>query len=92
MLAIPADAPHPGNAHLFIDYLLRLEVAVKDASAIKYANPVTASIALFSPELANDPGVYPPAAARAKFIPIHARSEAFMKLLNRMWARFKTGR
>ena len=26
VMAIPADAPHPGNAHRFIDYLLRPEV------------------------------------------------------------------
>ena len=29
MMAIPADAPHPGNALKFIDYILRPEVAAK---------------------------------------------------------------
>src|SRR5690606_18488986 len=27
LMAIPADAPHPGNAHKFIDYILQPEVA-----------------------------------------------------------------
>ena len=38
MLAIPADAPHPQNAHLFINYLLRPEVAAQNSNLIKYAN------------------------------------------------------
>ncbi len=38
MLAIPADAPHPKNAHLFIDYLLRPDVAAKNSSAVHFAN------------------------------------------------------
>ncbi|NES98183.1 MAG: polyamine ABC transporter substrate-binding protein, partial [Desertifilum sp. SIO1I2] len=32
MLAIPADAEHPRNAHLFIDFLLRPEIAAKNSS------------------------------------------------------------
>jgi putrescine transport system substrate-binding protein len=47
-LAIPADAPHPRNAHLFINYLLRPDVAANNSNAIKYANPVTASVDLLS--------------------------------------------
>ncbi len=37
-LAIPADAKHPGNAHLFIDYLLRPEVAARNSNFVNYAN------------------------------------------------------
>lgn len=92
VLAIPADAPHPRNSHLFINYLLRPEVAAKDSNTLKYANPVAASVALLRPELRNDPGVYPPPEVRAKFIPVRAKSEAFSRLLNRTWTRFKTGR
>jgi putrescine transport system substrate-binding protein len=90
--AIPADAPHPRNAHLFLDYLLRPDVAAKNSNKVKYATPVTAAVALLSPELANDPGVYPPPEVRAKLIPVRAKSEAFTRLLNRTWTRFKTGR
>ena len=44
MLAIPADAPHPKNAHLFINFLLRPEVAAQNSNLIKYANGVTRSL------------------------------------------------
>jgi putrescine transport system substrate-binding protein len=92
VLAIPADAPHPRNAHLFIDYLLRPEVAARDANATEYATPVTAAAALVNPELRNNPGVYPSAEVRAKLVPLRARSLEFTRLLNRTWTRFKTAR
>jgi putrescine transport system substrate-binding protein len=92
VLAIPADAPHPRNAHLFIDYMLRPEVAAKNSTAVKYANPVAASIALLSPELTNDAGVYPPPQIRAKLVLERAKSPEFTRLMMRTWTRFKTGR
>ena len=92
VLAIPADAPHPRNAHLFIDYLLRPELAARDANATEYATPVTAAAALVRPELRNNPSVYPSADVRAKLVPLRARSLEFTRLLNRTWTRFKTAR
>ena len=35
MMAIPADAPHPGNALKFIDYILRPEVAAAISNAVR---------------------------------------------------------
>ena len=92
VLAIPADAPHVTNAHLFINYLLRPEVAASNSNATKYANPVPASIALLSPGLSDDAGVYPASEVRARLAPERAKSPAFTRLMNRTWTRFKTGR
>ena len=44
MLAIPADAPHVRNAHLFINFLLRPDVAARNSNLIKYANSVLPGI------------------------------------------------
>jgi putrescine transport system substrate-binding protein len=92
VLAIPADAPHPRNAHRFIDYLLRPEVAARNSNYTKFANPLPAAVALLSPGLRNDPAVYPPAAVRARLVPSRARSHQFTRLLMRSWTRFKTRR
>jgi putrescine transport system substrate-binding protein len=89
VLAIPADAPHPRNAHLFINYLLRPEVAAKNSSLVKYANGVAASTELLSDELRNDPVVYPPAEVRARLVPSRAKTHEFTRLLTRTWTRFK---
>jgi putrescine transport system substrate-binding protein len=91
MLAIPADAPHPGNAYLFIDYLLRPEVAARNSNLIKYANGNSASLPLLTPDVRNDPGIYPPPEVLARLVPERAKSPQFTRLLNRMWTRFKTG-
>jgi putrescine transport system substrate-binding protein len=91
-LAIPADAPHSENAHLFLNYLMRPDVAAKNSNAVKYATPVAASIALLSLELRSDSGVYPPPEVRAKLVPMRAHTHGFTRLLMRTWTRFKTGR
>ena len=49
-LAIPANAPHPENAHLLLDFLLRPEVAAHVAECQWYANPNLAAEELISDE------------------------------------------
>jgi putrescine transport system substrate-binding protein len=92
VLAIPADAPHVKNAHLFINYLLRPEVAASNSNLIKYANAVDPDIQPLSPAVRADPGVYPPAQVRARLTPERARPPEYQRLLTRMWTRFKTGK
>jgi len=48
-LAIPVNAPHPNNAHLFLDYLMRPEVAAYVAQYQLYINPNQAADALIDP-------------------------------------------
>ncbi len=91
MLAIPADAPHPGNALKFINYLLRPHVAARNSDLVEYANGVAASRPLLRPGVRDNPGIYPPPAVLARLVPERAKSEAFQRLLTRMWTRFKTG-
>lgn len=92
MLAIPADAPHPKNAQLFINYLLRPEVAAKNSSAMHYATSNAAAYSLVDPAVYSDRGVYPSDAQKAHLYPNAARSLAFTRELNRSWTRFKTGK
>jgi putrescine transport system substrate-binding protein len=91
VIAIPADAPHARNAHVFIDYMLRPEVAAKNAAAITYASGVAGSVPLVSEAIRNDSAVYPAPEARARLVPMRARSQDFTRSLMRMWTRFKTG-
>ena len=91
VLAIPADAPHPRNAHLFINYLLRPDVAARNAMAVTYASGVAGSVALVSESMRSDTIVYPSPEARARLVPMRAKSQEFTRALMRMWTRFKTG-
>jgi putrescine transport system substrate-binding protein len=92
VLAIPADAPHVRNAHLFINFLLRPEIAARNSNFIKYPNAVLPDLQPLDPSVRNDPGVYPPPEVRARLIPERARPADFQRLLTRMWTRFKTGK
>ena len=47
-LAIPADAPHPDEAHAFIDYLMRPDVAAANSNLVNYANGNAASVPLIN--------------------------------------------
>ena len=91
MLAIPADAPHPKNAHAFINYLLDAHVAAKNSNLVKYANVNAASTPLLDDSVKGDPNIYPPAAIAAKLVPEPPRSQEYQRQLTRAWTRFKTG-
>jgi putrescine transport system substrate-binding protein len=90
--AIPADAPHPDNAHAFINFMMKPEVAAANSNFVHYANGNAASVPLLDPSVRDDPGVYPPPATMAKLFPNLARSPAFTRELNRSWTRFMTGK
>jgi putrescine transport system substrate-binding protein len=92
VLAVPADAPHVRNAHLFIDYLLRPEVAAQNSNLIKYANALAPDRQPLDPSVRNDPGVFPPPEVQARLTPERARPPDYQRLLTRMWTRFKTGK
>src|SRR5690606_7538448 len=59
MMAIPADAPNPDNAHAFINYILEPEVAADVTNYVWYANPNAAADAFVDPEILADPAIYP---------------------------------
>ena len=91
-LAIPADAAHPDNAHAFIDYLLRPEVAAANSNYVNYATANTAALAQVNEELRNDAGIYPTPEVKERLQPNLAKSAEFTRSLNRAWTRFVTGR
>jgi putrescine transport system substrate-binding protein len=92
MYAVPADAPHPDNAHAFINFMMKPDVAAKNSNFINYANGNSASWPMIDEKVRNDPGVFPSAEVKAKLFPDLAESAEFTRLLNRTWTRFTTGK
>jgi putrescine transport system substrate-binding protein len=90
-LAIPADARHPGNAHAFIDFLLRPDVAAANSNFVNYATANRAALDLVNEDLRNDPGIYPTPEVKERLQPNLAKSAEFTRSLNRSWTRFVTG-
>jgi putrescine transport system substrate-binding protein len=91
MYAIPADAPHPNNAHAFINFMMKPEVAAANSNFVNYATGNAASLPLVDESVRDDPGVYPPAEVKAKLFPDLAAADDFTRLVNRSWTRFTTG-
>jgi putrescine transport system substrate-binding protein len=91
MLAIPKDAPHPGNALRFIDYILRPQVIAAISDAVSYPNPNAAATALVKPEIRDDPGIYPPESVRRLFYVDLPAPRDYERLRTRAWNRAKAG-
>jgi spermidine/putrescine transport system substrate-binding protein len=65
-LCIPKGAPHPKNAHAFINYLLDAEAGKKITETILYPTPNDAAKALMPDDYKNNQVIFPPAAVLAK--------------------------
>ncbi len=58
--AIAAGAPHPEAAHAFLDFVLRPEVAAREARYTRYATGNRAAFALLDASMQQDASTYPP--------------------------------
>src|SRR5947207_7941585 len=91
MLGIPADAPHPENAHAFIDYILRPDVIAAITDAVSYPNPNVAATPLVEREIRDDPGIYPPEAVRRLLYIDLPAPRPYERARTRAWSRMKSG-
>jgi putrescine transport system substrate-binding protein len=91
MLAIPADAPHPNNAHEFLNFIMDPAVAAGISNYVAYANGNAASLPLVNDEIKNDASVYPTEEVKKKLHSHLAESQEFSRDLNRAWTRVRTG-
>ncbi len=60
-LCIPKGAPRPGNAHVFINYLLDAKVGAQVSAAIRYPTPNAAALALMPDDYRRNRAIFPPA-------------------------------
>ena len=91
VMVIPADAPRPGNAHKFINYILRPEVHASLTNKVLYANPNAESRKHVKAEVAANPTVFLGAADLAKMVPPDAINNDLRRLMTRTYTSFKTG-
>lgn len=91
VMVIPADAPRPGNAHKFINYLLRPEVHASLTNKVFYANPNKESRKFVKPEVANNPTVFLSDADMKKMAAPDAINNDVRRTMTRMYTSFKTG-
>jgi putrescine transport system substrate-binding protein len=88
---IPNDAPHPDNAHLFINFILRPDVVAAISNEIRYASANLSAIPFLAPEVLNDPAVYTPIEERERLDVGYIFSPKVERMRTRIWSRVKTG-
>ena len=91
VMVIPADAAHPGNAHKWINFILRPENAGALTNKVFYANPVPESRKHIKPEVASNNTVFLPPDDLKKMMPPDALNNDLRRLMTRTYTSFKTG-
>jgi putrescine transport system substrate-binding protein len=91
-LAIPKDAPHPAEAHAFINYLQKPEVAARNSNFLAYANGNLASQKLVDRAILDDKTIYPDEATMQRLYIYQMHDARTVRFMNRLWTRIKTGR
>ena len=91
-MAIPADAPHPKNAHLFIDYILRPEVHAALTNKVFYANPNQASLKFIAKDVAANRTIFLGPQELARMTAPDSVPQDIRRVQTRIFTNFKAGR
>jgi spermidine/putrescine transport system substrate-binding protein len=85
---IPANSPHKASAEQFLNFLLRPEVGAQIVDYIFYATANEAARALISPDILNDPVIFPPAEVLQNAEIMLPLSPAGQQLSDQIWQQF----
>jgi putrescine transport system substrate-binding protein len=91
-MAIPKDAKNVANAHLFINYILRPEVAASLSNKVFYANPNAASLKFVKKAVAENKTIFLSAEDKARMTPPNAVPQTIRRVQTRIFTNFKAGK
>ena len=91
-LLVPTGAPHPNNAHLFLNFMMQSRVIAAVTNYIHYANDNLAANAYVDPEILHDPAVYSTQAIEARLYESDEVAPALERIRTRTWTRIKTAK
>jgi putrescine transport system substrate-binding protein len=90
-MAIPADAPHPNNAHIFMNYIMRPEVHASLSNKVFYANPNINGMKYVRKDVAENKTVFLSDADKARMTPPQPTTTLIRRVEARTFTRLKTG-
>lgn len=91
VMVIPADAPHPGNAHKWMNYIMRPDVHASLTNKVFYANPNKDSLKFVKKEVADNKTVFLSPDDMKKMIAPDSLNNDMRRLMTRTYTSFKTG-
>jgi putrescine transport system substrate-binding protein len=89
-LLIPVDAPHVAEAHEFLNFVLRPEVAAAITNDTHYGNENLAANSLVDPAILADPTLYPTPQIMQRLYLAAEVSPQTERIRTRIWTRIKT--
>ena len=90
-MLIPADAPHPGNALIFLNYIMEPKVIAGCTNFTNYANANEAANPFVDPKILDNPAIYPDKETLKRMFGTTVKSAKFMRAMTRAWTKVKTG-
>ncbi len=90
-MAIPADAPHVAEAHEFINFMMKPEMAARASNFVFYANGNKASQPLLDEAVGKDPAIYPDDATLQKLFTVTPYDPKTQRVATRAWTKIVTG-
>jgi putrescine transport system substrate-binding protein len=90
-MMVPKDAPHPKNAMLYLNYMMRADVAAANTNFTYYATANMAALKYVNKDILDDFRIYPDAKVLANGYPNVVRDVDVQRVITREWTRFKTG-
>lgn len=90
-MAIPADAKNVAEAHEFLNYIMKPEIAAKATNYVYFANGNKASQQFIEKEILDDPSIYPDEATLQKLFTVSPYDPKTQRVVTRLWTKVITG-
>ncbi|MDJ1018029.1 MAG: polyamine ABC transporter substrate-binding protein [Paracoccaceae bacterium] len=90
-MAIPADAPNPEAAHVFLNFILDAQNMADASNYVYYANGNIASQPLLEEDVIGDPAIYPDEATLENLYTTTPYPPRVQRTVTRLWTKIKSG-
>jgi putrescine transport system substrate-binding protein len=90
-MAIPADAPNPDGAHVFLNFIMDAHNAAAASNYVYYANGNKASQEFLVEDVIGDPAIYPDAATLENLFTTTPYDAKVQRVVTRLWTKIKSG-
>jgi putrescine transport system substrate-binding protein len=90
-MAIPADAKNVAEAHEFLNFILKPEIAAKATNYVYFPNGNKASQEFIDKEIIEDPAIYPDEATLQNLFTVLPYDSRTQRQVTRLWTKVVTG-
>ncbi|MCI2399156.1 polyamine ABC transporter substrate-binding protein [Aliiroseovarius subalbicans] len=90
-MAIPADAPNPTAAHVFLNWIMDAQVAATASNYVYYANGNMASQPMLVEDVIGDPAIYPDEETLKNLYTTSPYAPKVQRVVTRLWTKIKSG-